>query len=69
MESDLATELERGVGQRLAGGVNAGPADRGFRDVELEGESFLNGAEHLDGFAHYFGTDAVAGECGELESL
>ena len=53
-------QRERGVGQRLAGGVNARPADRRFGDLHRQRKFFLHHAQHLDGFAHDLGADAVA---------
>src|SRR5437899_1439424 len=51
-----------GVGQRLARGVDAGPADGRLGDLEREAELFFRRAQDFDRLAHDFGSDAVAGE-------
>jgi hypothetical protein len=61
-------QRKRRVRQRLARGVNAGPADGRFGDLEIETEFFLRNAQNLDGFTHDFRADAVAGERRDFES-
>ena len=60
-------DLQRDVGERLLGEINAGPADGRIRDVEFEAEPFFGGAENFDGFAHDFRPDAVAREGSDVE--
>ena len=42
--------------------INGGAAHKGFRAFERKAEAGAGSVEHLERFAHDFGSDAVAGE-------
>ena len=64
-----AAQLERGVGQGLARGVNAGPADGRLGDVELQGKLVAHGTEDAQGLPHDFRADAIASQRGDPISI
>jgi hypothetical protein len=64
-----AAQLERGVGQGLARGVDAGPADGRLGDVELQGKLVAHGTEDAQGLPHDFRADAIASQRGDPISI
>ena len=64
----LAAERQSGIRQRFAGGVDSGPADGGFRDIQHKGKPFFGGAEHLQGFTHDFRSNSISGQGGNFQS-
>ena len=50
----------------LAGGINARPPDRCFRDFQGQGEFLLHRAQDLDGLTHDFRTNPITGQRRDL---
>ena len=63
----VAAQLEGGIRQGLARGVNPGPTDRSLDDLERYAKTRRDRAQHLEGFAHDFRTNTIASQGGDFK--
>ena len=62
----LATQCQCVLGQRLAGCIDARPADRCLGDVQLKSKFALGRVQHFQRLAHHFRPNAIAGQRGDF---